>query len=210
MSDCQGERLQERGAGITVGHTPLEPAGWKGWVLSAWEPGLQEQSGVTSLASRVGWAEAAVASKEAGCAVAGLSAGPRARVEGPGSCRPAEPDGHPMATALARCLAHLRLPSLTARFLEWEGCAAEHWLMLDSAWPWGVWASGRPVEAQPVSIIIRIGRWAPADDAWRQEESLKGLSRRPRNDRPWLPLASWLACLLFYSFYWEFYWSAPT
>ena len=60
MSGHQGEHLSE-GAGVTVGHTSLELAGWKGWALAAWEPGLQEQSGVTSLASRVGWAVAPAA-----------------------------------------------------------------------------------------------------------------------------------------------------
>ena len=35
-------------------------------------PGMQEQSGMTGLASRVGWAVVDAASTEAGCAVAGF------------------------------------------------------------------------------------------------------------------------------------------
>ena len=63
MSGHQGEHLIG-GTGVTVGCTSLEAAV------------LQEQSGVTSLASpRVGWAEAAAASVTADCAAGGLSAG---------------------------------------------------------------------------------------------------------------------------------------
>ena len=50
-------------------------------MLAAWEPGLQEQSGVTSLASRVGWSVAAAASAMGGCAAAGLKTGPGAQSE---------------------------------------------------------------------------------------------------------------------------------
>ena len=48
---------------------------WLGSALAAREPGLQEQSGMTGLASRVSWVVAAAASTEAVCAAARFSAG---------------------------------------------------------------------------------------------------------------------------------------
>ena len=70
---------------------------------------------MTSLASRVGWAVTAVASATGDCAVAGLSAGAGAQLEGPGSCGP--------AVALCGCQAGkvvgcLQLPGSAASFLE--------------------------------------------------------------------------------------------
>ena len=104
--------------------------------------------------------------------------GPGVRADGPGSCSPAteESVGPPTAAGLARCLAY-------------HGCPA------------GPLAAGNKKVALPSthSCSTALGcegsglaaGWSmqslKADDAWWRVKSLKGLSRHPRNDQPWLP-----------------------
>ena len=52
--------------------------------------------------------------------------------------------------------------------------------------PRSVWASGRPVGAEPEEINIRTGLWARLVKPGGEKQGLRGLIRWPRNDHPWL------------------------
>ena len=94
----------------------------------------------------------------------GSALGPGARVEGPGSNGPAraESGGPPTAAGWGRRLAYRWLSGLTASCLKSER-ALTHARALQ---PWRVWASVRPVEAEPGSRNKWAGLWASADDTW--------------------------------------------
>ena len=121
---------------------------------------------MTGLASPVGWAVAAVASLEASCDAAGLSTGAR-RTSGRARDLLSYYGWRPSIVCLTG-----EVPALP--LVVQPGCGVAS-------------ASGRPVEAEPGIIRIWTELWAPADDSWRREKSLNGLSRLPCNDQPWLP-----------------------
>ena len=148
-------------------------------------PGLQEQSGLTSLV----WLPGQLGGRLGLCCshlavAAGLT--PGSAVQGPKVLLRLSPAA--LLLPLDRGFTWLAAgsPDLIASCLKWKGALMSTDSCSVALEPRRVWASGRPVGAEPEEINIRTGLWARLLTPGGGEQSLRGLSRWPRNEQPWL------------------------